>query len=56
MFWTAASSSRGDDVDEIMQIFLDHSAGGHLLVEPININDLDPFADLDPLNVGETTH
>ena len=45
-------SPRGDDLDEIMQIFLDRSAGGHRPFEPVNVDDLDPFADLGPLNVG----
>ena len=47
---TAVTCSRGDEVDEIMQIFLEGSAGGHLPCEPVNINDPDP------LNVGGTTH
>ena len=34
-----------------MQMFLERSAGGHLLSEPVNIDDLDPFSDLDPLTV-----
>ena len=42
----------GDDVDEIMQIFLDPSAGGHLPFEPINVDEWDPFAGLVALNVG----
>ena len=39
-------NGRGDE-DEIMQIFLECSAGGHAPVEPLDL-DLDRCADLDP--------
>ena len=45
-----------DDPDEVMQIFQDRSARGHQPFEPINVNEWDPFAELDPLNVGGATH
>ena len=32
-----------EEVDEIMQIFLERSPGRHLAFEPINIDDLDPL-------------
>ena len=43
-------------MDEIMQIFLYRSSGGHLPLEPINVNEWDPFAELGPWNVGGATH
>ena len=46
----------GEEVDEIMQVFLERSAGGHLPFVPIPEDELDPFADLDPLAPGGATH
>ena len=43
-------------MDENMQVFLERSAGADLPVEPLNVDDLDPFADLDPLAVGGVPH
>ena len=39
-----------DDLDEVMQIFLDRSAGRHQTFEPVNVDEWDPFAEPDSLN------